>query len=87
MGHLVRRRRTQAAIGELMETVYEALREAADNNPTGVSASDIATKAFIPLDESYVHFTQYILNQLALTGFAVNDTSGELGLWLPKTHT
>ena len=87
MSHLARRRRTQAAIGVLMETVYEALRETADDNPTGVSASDIATKAFIPHDESYAQFTQYILNQLGQTGFAVKDASDELGLWRPKPRT
>ena len=87
MEHLIRRRRTQAAIAELMETVTEALHEAAKDNPTGVPATDVASKAFIPQDGPYIQFTQYILTQLAQAGFAENAATVGPGQWRPTTPT
>ena len=84
---LIRRRRTQAAIAELMETVAEALYEAAEDKPGGVTATEIASRAFIPEDDWHeVQFTQYVLRQLAQTGFAENLSAGEPGQghWRPK---
>ena len=88
MQHLIRRRRTQAAIAELMETFTEALREASQDNPNGVPATDVASKAFLPQDGPYIQFTQYILNQLAQAGFAENAAGGAgPGQWRPTTPT
>ena len=85
MDQLTRRRRTQAAIAELMETVYDTLLEAVEDNPNGIPATDVAAKAFIPLDGPHIPFTQYILRQLAELGLAENDTSIGPNHWRPST--
>ena len=85
MDDLERRRRTQEAIKELMETVSDVLKEYAEETSLGMRPTDVATKAFIPGNGLYGLFTEYILNQLALVKQAEQVSTQDGLLWRAKT--